>query len=106
MHDNSLRDDSEDDENETYELQLLNSNEDRTLKQETDIALFTWPIIYRIFCNFLLSFCNVIYTEFLPILLSKSIDVESLKFPIHSRGDLATVLKLLVNFFPLLELLE
>lgn len=86
MHDNSLQDDSEEDENETYELRLLNSNENSTLKQGTDIALFTWPIVCRIFCNFLLSFCNVIYTEFLPILLSKSVDVESLRFPIHSRG--------------------
>ncbi|KAG5419103.1 hypothetical protein I9W82_002870 [Candida metapsilosis] len=84
IQNDSLHDDSE--ENETYELQSLTSNEENITKHKTDIALFTWPIIYRIFCNFLLSFCNVIYTEFLPILLSKSIDVKSLKFPIHSRG--------------------
>ncbi|KAI5959667.1 hypothetical protein CANMA_004103 [Candida margitis] len=89
LMDDSLREDEDEDEDEgegeTYEMQSLTSNEDSTTKR-TDSALFTWPIIYRIACNFLLSFCNVIYTEFLPILLSKSIDVESLKFPIHSRG--------------------
>lgn len=88
IHDNSLPEefDDDDDDTEMYELQLLTSNEENTTKQGTDIALFTRPIIYRIFCNFLLSFCNVIYTEFLPILLSKTVDVDSLRFPIHSRG--------------------
>ncbi|KAI5953762.1 hypothetical protein KGF57_003971 [Candida theae] len=85
IEENSLRDDDLE-ENDTYELRSLTSNEEVTTKKNTDIALFTWPIIYRIICNFLLSFCNIIYTEFLPILLSKSIDAKSLKFPIHSRG--------------------
>ncbi|KAI5952246.1 hypothetical protein KGF54_003112 [Candida jiufengensis] len=73
-------------EDNDFEMQSFSSNEYIPIKVETEPSIFTWPIIHRIACNFFISFTNIIYTEFFPIFLAKTMMPKSLKFPFHMRG--------------------
>ncbi|KAI5960063.1 uncharacterized protein KGF55_004786 [Candida pseudojiufengensis] len=73
-------------EDSEYEMQSISSNEYVPIKIEEEPNIFTWPIIHRISCNFFISFSNIIYTEFFPIFLAKTIRPESLKIPFHMKG--------------------
>ncbi|CAK9439687.1 uncharacterized protein LODBEIA_P37870 [Lodderomyces beijingensis] len=79
----STSSDKDDEEEEEYEMQSFSSDYTPTIVEE---PVLTSPIIYRIACNFLLSFSNVIYAEFLPVFLAKTIDAKSLKFPFLIKG--------------------
>ncbi|KAK6457189.1 major facilitator superfamily [Scheffersomyces xylosifermentans] len=44
------------------------------------------PVLNCIFNNFMCSFQNLIYVEFLPVLLAKRLMLDDLKFPLHIKG--------------------
>ncbi|KAK6458241.1 major facilitator superfamily domain-containing protein [Scheffersomyces xylosifermentans] len=47
---------------------------------------FTWPVINTILSHFILSFHNLVYSEFLPVLLAGKVMVEDLDFPFKIKG--------------------
>lgn len=102
-HNDYSDDEYPEEETDDFEMLTLNANtnnneEEREVEEEEEmeeqnigeslptLSLFTWPIIWRIACNFLISFGNIIYTEFLPVFLAKSVDVDSLNPPFHIKG--------------------
>ncbi|CUM45248.1 uncharacterized protein AC631_02523 [Debaryomyces fabryi] len=48
--------------------------------------VFTGPVVQTMLGNFLLSFHNLVYLEFLPVLLASKFMPEELKFPTRMKG--------------------
>ncbi|CAI5757589.1 unnamed protein product [Candida verbasci] len=65
---------------------LTKVNSQQSIKQSFNKEIFTHAVIQTLTINFLLSFHNVIYSEFLPVLLAGSYDPKKLIFPSHIAG--------------------
>lgn len=50
------------------------------------VGAFTWPVINTILSHFILSFHNLVYSEFLPVLLAGKIQLKDLQFPFKIKG--------------------
>ncbi|KAK6202615.1 major facilitator superfamily domain-containing protein [Scheffersomyces amazonensis] len=48
--------------------------------------IFTAPVLQTIVANFLTSFHNIVYAEFLPVLLAGDLLVDEIKFPFTLKG--------------------
>ncbi|CAI5759004.1 unnamed protein product [Candida verbasci] len=68
-----------------FELSSFSTDSEDTITDEKQ-QLLTKPIIIRIINNFLMSFSNIIYTDFFPIFLAKTLEVNHLKFPFDIKG--------------------
>ncbi|KAK6203385.1 major facilitator superfamily domain-containing protein [Scheffersomyces amazonensis] len=102
FYEDSSVDDHNDDEiskkpkiNEDIELQLyatmdpdseMATNTAAGASEEDKQEAFTPPVVNSMISNFILSFHNLVYGEFLPVFLAAKVQVAALKFPLHIKG--------------------
>ncbi|KAK6460759.1 major facilitator superfamily domain-containing protein [Scheffersomyces coipomensis] len=91
----SETDTKKDQTTEDIELQLYASadpdsemaaNTSQRISDEIKHEAFTPAVVNSIFSNFILSFHNLVYGEFLPVFLAGKVQIDSLKFPFRIRG--------------------
>ncbi|KAK6464839.1 major facilitator superfamily domain-containing protein [Scheffersomyces coipomensis] len=56
------------------------------IEQGFNKEIFTAPVVQTIIANFLTSFHNIVYSEFLPVLLAGDLLVDEIKFPFTLKG--------------------
>lgn len=57
-----------------------------TLRNGVSQGAFTKPVVLTVVANFILSFHNIVFLEFVPVFLAGDFKLDELKFPLHIRG--------------------